>query len=88
MRLRGWSRGRVVIERLRPEVKPEEISDQEWKKSKCDQSPTGSHWFVPESATNLRCCFCGQCHTEVWDTGQWPNKGKLSGKSRGRSRLK
>jgi len=75
------------MERLRPEVKPEKVSDLEWEKSKCDKSPTGSHWFVPENFSELRCHFCGKSHTEVWGIGQGPKKGG-GGKNKGRGRPK
>ncbi len=71
----------MVPEKLRPEVKPEKVSDLEWKKSGCDKSPTESHWFVP-AAGELKCRFCGKSHVEVWGTGQSSEKGaKETGKA-------
>lgn len=64
------------MDRLRPEVKPEHVSDSEWENSKCDKSPTGSHWFVSRSSNVFRCYFCEKSHTVVWGTGQKPEKDK------------
>lgn len=68
----------TTLEKLRPEIKPAQVSDSEWGKSKCDKSPTGSHWFVQvqENSNKLRCRFCGKSYTAVWSTGQWPKKDK------------
>ncbi len=65
---------KMVPERLRPEVKPEKISDLEWEQSKCDKSPTGAHWFVPAPGGELECYFCEKFHTKVWGTGQRSKK--------------
>ena len=64
-----------AIERLRPEVKPEKVSDLEWEKSECAKSPTGSHWFVPENSSELKCRFCRKSHNKIWGTGQRLKKG-------------
>ena len=64
-----------AIQRIRPGLKPEGVTALEWEKSKCDKSPTGSHWFLPENSSELRCCFCRKSHTEVWGTGQRSKKG-------------
>lgn len=56
-----------IMERLRPEVKPKEVSDRDWERSACDKSPTGSHYFLLSGAPpDGPCKYCGQFHSEVY----------------------
>lgn len=49
----------MMLDRLRLEVKPAEISDHEWEKSKCDESPTGSHCSPQQAVMYSGVTFVG-----------------------------
>ena len=56
-----------MVKRLRPDVKPESVSDKEWERSACDKSPTGSHYFLLSGTPpDGPCKYCGQFHPEVY----------------------
>jgi len=55
-----------MTERLRPEEKPKEVSQEEWEASACELSPTGAHYFkLSGSPGDGPCVYCGKMHSKV-----------------------
>lgn len=71
LRLRNYSKpieeSGKVEERLRPRVKPEDVSQREWERSECKASPTGAHYFkLSGRPPDGFCIYCSMLHSEIY----------------------
>lgn len=56
----------MTTERLRPDEKPKDVTQEEWESSACELSPTGSHHFkLTGSPGDGPCKYCGQLYSKV-----------------------